>query len=61
MTEIIIQVDNLVTFTDAAKELGVVRATVYNLVAKNKLHPVLIGNNRYILRNELELLKGMKS
>jgi len=57
MTEITLQVENLVTFSEAAKILGVVRATVYNLVAKHKLHPVVIGNNRYILRDELEILK----
>jgi len=59
MAEITLRVEDLVTFTDAAKILGVVRATVYNLVARHKLHPVIIGNNRYILRNELEILKGV--
>lgn len=60
MVEITLRVENLVTFAAAAKILGVVRATVYNLVAKHKLHPVVIGNNRYILRDELKILKKQR-
>jgi len=57
MAEITLKVENLVNFTEAASLLGVARTTVYNLVAKYKLHPVIIGRNRYLLREELEFLK----
>ena len=57
MTEITLDVQNLMTFTEAAHVLEVSRPTVYNLVEKNKLHPLSIGNNRYLLREEVEQLK----
>lgn len=61
MEEITLAVENLVTFTEAASMLAVTRATVYNLVRRNKLHPVVIGRNRYLLRNELDSLRVSRS
>lgn len=57
MAELTLNVENLVTFAQAAEELGVSRPTVYNLVEKYRLHPVAIGKNKFILREELEALK----
>lgn len=57
MVELTLKVENLVTFTQAAKILGVSRPTIYNLIAKYKLHPLTIGRNRYLMREELEFLK----
>ena len=57
MTELTLKIENLVTFTEAARRLGVSRSTVYNMVARYKLHPVAIGHNRYLLSNELEFLR----
>ena len=58
MPKVTLNVDNLITFTSAASILGVSRPTIYNLVAKYKLHPVTIGRNRYLLQEELEFIKG---
>jgi excisionase family DNA binding protein len=52
-----IESTNLVTFTEAARMLGVSRPTVYNLVARGKLRPVTIGRNRYLLRQEVEAVR----
>jgi excisionase family DNA binding protein len=57
MVELTLNVENLVTFTKGAQLLGVSRPTIYNLIAKYKLHPIAIGSNRYLLRDELEFLK----
>jgi excisionase family DNA binding protein len=57
MDELTIKTRDLVTFTEAATILGVSRPTLYNLVKQESLHPVLIGNNRYLLRAEVEKLK----
>ena len=57
MTELTLKIENLVTFTEASRRLGVSRSTVYNMVVRYKLHPVAIGRNRYLLSNEVELLK----
>jgi len=57
MERIALEVSNLLTLTDAAKMLGVSRPTVYNLIQRHELHPVVIGNNRYLLRNEVKRLR----
>jgi excisionase family DNA binding protein len=54
MGELTIKTNDLVTFTEAARLLNVSRPTIYNLVYKEQLHPVLIGRNRYLLRTEIE-------
>ena len=48
---------NLVTFAEAAKILSVSRPTVYNWVRDNKLHPVQIGANQYLLRADVDALR----
>ncbi len=50
------QTTDLLTFSEAARILGVSRPTVYNLIRTKDLHPVAIGRNRYILRTEVEAL-----
>lgn len=54
MEELTIKTNDLVTFTEAAKILSISRPTLYNLVLKAQLHPILIGRNRYLLRSEVE-------
>ena len=54
MEELTITTNDLITFTEAAKILKVSRPTLYNLVSKAQLHPVVIGRNRYLLRSEVE-------
>ena len=58
MDELTIKTTDLLTFSEAAQLLGVSRPTLYNLVTRENLHPVLIGKNRYLLRTEIEGLKG---
>lgn len=60
MEQLTIKTNDLVTFKDAADLLGVSRPTVYNLVEKLQLHPIMIGNNRYLLRNEVEFVKSQQ-
>jgi excisionase family DNA binding protein len=62
MSDLTIKTNDLVTFTEAARILDVSRPTIYNLVLKQQLHPVLIGRNRYLLRTEIEaLIDGQSS
>jgi excisionase family DNA binding protein len=60
MTELTIKTDDLLTCNQAARILGVSRPTVYNMIERYQLHPVLIGRNRYLLRGEIEGLKTTK-
>ncbi len=55
--EITMQTTDLLTFSEAARILGVSRPTVYNLIRTKGLHPVVIGRNRYLLRAEVEVLR----
>jgi len=57
MTELSIKTDDLVTCNGAAVILGVSRPTVYNMIERHQLHPVMIGRNRYLLRTEVLSLK----
>ncbi len=61
MDELTIKTDSLLTFSEGAKILGVSRPTLYNLVGKQALHPVVIGRNRYLLRTEIEQLKSKEA
>ena len=60
MKELTLEVNNLITFTKAAKLIGVSRPTIYNLINKQKLHPVTIGRNRYLLHDEIQRIKNEK-
>lgn len=57
MEELTIKTNDLVTLTEAASILSVSRPTVYNMIEKHSLHPIVIGNNRYLLRAEVERLR----
>lgn len=56
MSEITLEVANLFNFSQAATLLGVSRPTIYELIKKQKLHPISIGRNRYLFRDEVERL-----
>ena len=57
MEKVTLEIQNLLSFTAAAEILEVSRPTLYKLIKDNKLHPMSIGRNRYILRDEVERLK----
>ncbi len=57
MEEITIRTPDVLTFTEAAKILGISRPTIYNLIKKHTLHTVTFGKNRYLLTNEVEKLR----
>jgi transposase len=58
MAEMTLKPEDLVTLSDAAKILNISRPSVYNWITKYNLNPVVIGNNRYLLRSELEMIKN---
>ena len=58
MEEITIRTPDVVNFCEAAKILGVSRPTIYNLIKKQKLHTIVFGRNRYLLRSELDRVKN---
>lgn len=53
--KIVLEVENLVSPSEAAKMLKVSRQTIYNMIERGELHPIAIGNNRYFLKSELEI------
>jgi len=57
MADLELQVSNLINFTQAAKLLKISRPTIYNLIERNRLRPVCIGRNRFLIRQEVEGLK----
>ncbi|MBA7466221.1 hypothetical protein ES707_01398 [subsurface metagenome] len=61
MPEIKLQTNDLVSFSEAARLLKVVRMTIYNMIEREELHPFYIGQNRYLFREEVEKLANAKS
>lgn len=60
MSEIRLQVSNLLSFSEAARMLGVTRVTIYAMIARAELHPLAIADRRYLLREEVERLVNEK-
>lgn len=58
MTEIRLQVSNLLNYSEAARRLGISRPTIYALIDRGELHPVAIAERRYLLTEEVERLKA---
>lgn len=61
MPEIKLQTDDLISFSEAARLLGVTRATVYAMIDRDELHPLAIADRRYLLREEVERAVNEKS
>jgi len=57
MSEIRLQVSNLLNYSEAAHLLKVTRVTIYAIVKRGELHPVVIADRRYLLKKEVERLK----
>lgn len=57
MSEIRLQVNNLLNYSDAARILGVTRVTIYAMIARGELHPLAVADRRYLLREEIERSK----
>lgn len=57
MTKIILETQDLLDFTDAAKYLEVSRPTIYSLIEAERLHPITLGKVRYLYVAELEQIK----
>ena len=61
MQEITIKTQDLVSFTEAARILGISRPSVYVWLKQQKLRVVVeLGSNRYLLRVEVEELAKRK-
>jgi len=58
MSEIRLQVSNLLNYSESARTLGVTRVTIYAMIKRGELHPVVIADRRYLLREDVERLKG---
>lgn len=61
MSEIRLQVNNLLNYTEAARLLQVTRVTIYAMIARGELHPLEIADRRYLLKEEVERLQSEKS
>ena len=46
--------NNYVNLSQAAEILGVSRPTIYKMIERGELHPVLIATRQYLKRDEVE-------
>ena len=58
MGKVTVEVSSFVNFSEAAKLLGITRATLYAWVKRGKLHPAIIEGSPYLWRFEVEKLKA---
>lgn len=49
--------NNFVNLSQAAEILGVSRPTIYKMIERGELHPVLIATRQYLKRDEVEEIK----
>jgi len=56
MSEIRLQVSNLLNYSEAARMLQVSRQTVYAMIERGELHPLSIADRHYLLKEEVERL-----
>ena len=61
MSEIKLQLSNLLNYSQAARMLGVTRVTIYAMIERGNLHPVAIADRRYLFKEEVERLVNEKS
>ena len=61
MPEIKFQTDDLISYREAVRILGISRMTLYAWVNKGKLNPLKIADRRYLFREEVERLLNEKS
>jgi len=60
MSEIRLEVSNLIDYRQAARMLGVSRQTVHAMIKRGDLHPFTIAERRYLLKDEVERLANAK-
>ncbi len=58
MTELTVKLESLLNFAEAARILSVSRPHIYNLISKHNLRTVTISHNRYLLKEQVEVLKA---
>ena len=56
MSEIRLKVSNLIDYREAARMLSVSRQTVHAMIKRGDLHPFIIADRRFLLRDEVERL-----
>ena len=57
MSEIRLNVSNLIHYPQAARILGVSRQTIHAMIKRGELHPFAIADRRYLLKDEVDRLK----
>ena len=53
--------DNLISVTEAAKRLGIIRQRVFQLIQSERLPAVKVGSQYVIKESDLELVKDRKT
>jgi len=56
MSEILLQVSNLLNLSESATLLGVSRPTIYLLIKRGRLHPLIIADRPYLVKEEVDRL-----
>jgi excisionase family DNA binding protein len=55
------ETNNLLSVTEVAKRLGIIRQRVFQLIQSGKLPAVMVGSQYVIKESDLELVKDRKT
>ena len=60
MAEVKLQIENILTYQQAAALLGVSRPTIYLLIRKGELHSLQIAGRHFLMKEEVQRLASEK-
>ena len=61
VSKVTVDVPDIVSMSDAAKEIGVHFTTVHRWVRSGKIHPFRIGGQLFLSQEEVEALKAERN
>jgi excisionase family DNA binding protein len=61
VSKVIVEVPELFSIADAAKEIGVHFTTLHRWVRSGKIHPSCIGSQLFLSKEEVEALKAERN
>jgi hypothetical protein len=57
VTKVLLEVSNLFSYADVARQLGIKRPYIYYLIKKHNLTPFVISSTNYLLREQVDVLR----
>ena len=53
-----VEIENVLNYSEAARQLGITRSTLYTWIEQGRFHPMQIGRGKYLGLVEVEKVKA---